>query len=107
MAKTPRMEQLEAMLAEEPTDKFLKYGLAMEHAGQEDDESAVAVLREIMGDASGDPYVPAYLMAGQALIRLGRESEAAAVLKDGIAAARQTGNDHALGEMQGFLATIE
>ena len=107
MAKTPRMDQLEAMLAVEPTDKFLKYGLAMEHAGQGDDETAVSVLREIMGDTTGEPYVPAFLMAGQALIRLGRDGEAATVLNDGIAAARQTGNDHALGEMQGFLATIE
>jgi hypothetical protein len=109
MAKTPRMEQLEAMLAEDPTDAFLRYGLAMEYAGQGDDATAVTVLKDLIALRAAEelPYIPAYLQAGQALIRLGREPEAAAVLREGIAAARQTGDLHALGEMEGFLATIE
>lgn len=110
MAKTPRMAQIEAMLADDPDDAFLRYGLAMEHAGQGDDEAAVAVLRDLIARPAGSPYVPAYLQAGQALIRLGRDAEAAAVLRDGIAAARKVGTPealHALGEMEGFLATVE
>ena len=107
MAKTPRMAQIEAMLADDPDDAFLRYGLAMEHAGQGDDEAAVKVLKELIALKAGDPYVPAFLQAGQALIRLGREPEAAAVLRQGIEAARTAGDLHALGEMQGFLATIE
>ena len=107
MARTPRMEQLEAMLAAEPDDAFLRYGLALEHAGTGDDATAVRLLRELIALKQADPYVPAYLMAGQMLARLGREPEAAAVLRDGIEAARATGNLHALGEMQGLLATLE
>jgi Flp pilus assembly protein TadD len=107
MAKTPRMEQIEAMLAEDPADPFLRYGLAMEHVGQGDDEAAVNVLKDLIARTAADPYVPAFLQAGQALIRLGREPEAAAVLRQGIEAARRAGDLHALGEMQGFLATIE
>lgn len=107
MARTPRMEQIEALLAEDPDDAFLRYGLAMEHMGQGDDETAVAVLRELIARTAEAPYVPAFLMAGQALIRLGREADAAAVLRHGIDAARRAGDTHALGEMQGFLATIE
>lgn len=110
MAKTPRMAQIEAMLADDPDDAFLRYGLAMEHAGVGDDEAAVAVLRDLIARSAGSPYVPAYLQAGQALIRLGRESEAASVLREGIDAARRVGTPeslHALGEMQGFLATVE
>lgn len=107
MPKTPRMEQIEALLAEDPDDAFLRYGLAMEYAGQGDDAAAVDVLRELIARKADDPYVPAFLQAGQALIRLGREPEAAAVLRQGIEAARAAGDLHALGEMQGFLATIE
>ncbi len=107
MAKTPRMEQIEAMLADDPTDAFLRYGLAMEHMSQGDDEAAVAVLRELIALKADGPYIPAFLQAGQALIRLGREPEAAAVLRQGIEAARKAGDLHALGEMQGFLATVE
>jgi Flp pilus assembly protein TadD len=107
MAKTPRMEQIEALLAEDPADAFLRYGLAMEYVSQGDDETAVRVLKELIELKADDPYVPAFLQAGQALIRLGREPEAAAVLRQGIEAARRAGDTHALGEMQGFLATIE
>ena len=110
MAKTPRMERIEAMLADDPDDSFLRYGLAMEHSSAGDDESAVAVLRDLIARAAASPYVPAYLQAGQALLRLGREPEAAAVLRDGIAAATRVGTPealHARGEMQGLLATAE
>lgn len=107
MAKTPRMEQIEAMLAEDPGDAFLRYGLAMEHASAGDDESAVRVLRELITVKADDPYVPAFHMLGQALARLGREPEAATALRDGIAVARKVGDLHALGEMQGLLDTLE
>lgn len=106
MAKTARMQQIEAMLTDDPHDPFLRYGLAMEHASAGDDETAVVVLQELIASAR-EPYVPAYLQAGQVLMRLGREPIAAQVLRDGIIAARNAGNDHAMGEMQGLLATIE
>lgn len=107
MAKTTRMEQLEAMLAEDPNDPFLRYGLAMEHVSQGEDEAAVVMLQDLIRQFPEQPYVPAYLQAGQALMRLGRDREAAAILREGIQAARRVGNDHALGEMQGLLATLE
>jgi hypothetical protein len=102
--KTPRMQQIEALLADDPTDSFLRYGLAMEHAGAGDPAEAARLLLE---QVATDPYVPAYLMAGQYLARLGRESEACDVLRRGIEAAQKQGNTHALGEMQGLLATLE
>ena len=107
MATTPRMAQLEAMLADDPADAFLRYGLAMEHVSAGDDATAVAVLRELIAANPTPPYVPAYLQAGQALMRLDREADAAAMLRSGIAAATLTGNNHARGEMEGFLATLE
>ncbi len=106
MAKTPRMEQIEAMLTDDPGDVMLRYMLGMEYASSGEDESAVRELRALM-TGPGGPYVPAFHMAGQALIRLGRESEAAVTLRDGIAAARAVGDLHALGEMQALLSTLE
>jgi hypothetical protein len=46
-------------------------------------------------------------MLGQTLIRLNREDEAKDVLRQGVAAAQQTGNVHALGEIQGLLDSLE
>jgi len=101
------MDQIEALLAEEPDDAFLCYGLAMEHTSAGDDATAASLLLELIDRKSAEPYVPAFLQAGQALMRLGREGDAAAVLKRGVEAAKKSGDHHAMGEMQGLLATIE
>jgi predicted Zn-dependent protease len=107
MARTRRMEQIEALLAEDPGDAFLRYGLAMEHASAGDDAECVKVLRELIARTQANPYVPAFLQCGQALARLDRNEEACEVLKAGVAAARRAGDTHAEGEMQGLLASLE
>ena len=45
MAEKSRKQQLEEMLAEDPNDPFLRYGLAMEHAGAGAHEEAANGLR--------------------------------------------------------------
>lgn len=106
MARTPRMAQIEAMLAEDPEDAFLRYGLAMEHASAGDDAACVDVLKDLIERTSAHPYIPAFLQAGQALVRLDRINEACDVLRTGIEAARRGGDGHAQGEMQGLLDSI-
>ena len=102
--RTPRMTQIEAMLADDPNDPELRYFLAMEHLSAGDDATGAAKLRDLTASSS---YVPAFLQAGQHLNRLGQVSEACAILRKGIEAARQQRNDHALSEMQGLLDSIE
>jgi tetratricopeptide (TPR) repeat protein len=106
MSRTPRMEQLEDLLRQDPDDPFLRYGLALEYASVGDDETCVRILQELIARPAGPPYIPAYLQAGQALIRLQRYEEARQVLRQGIAAAETVGDFHAAGEMQGFLENI-
>jgi predicted Zn-dependent protease len=101
--RTPRMEQIEALLADDPNDGFLLYGLAMEYASAGDETTAAGKLLELI---EKQPYVPAYLQAGQMLNRLGRDSEAGDVLRQGIAAAKQQGDSHAQGEMEGLLSAL-
>ena len=103
-APTPRMAQIEAMLADEPGDPELRYFLAMEYLSAGDEPTGTAKLRELTADST---YVPAFLMAGQTLNRLGQVNEACAILRKGIEAARQQGNAHAQGEMEGLLNSIE
>jgi hypothetical protein len=107
MARTRRMEQIEALLAEDPNDAFLHYGLAMEHASAGDDTECARVLGELIARHTAEPYIPAFLQRGQALARLDRTEEACAVLRVGIEAARAAGDGHALGEMQGLLTSLE
>ena len=92
-----RREKIEAMLADEPQDVFLRYSLAMELDKEGDHDASLARLAELARDEP--PYVPAFFMAGQQLTRLGRIDEARAFLRNGIEAARVQNNAHAAGEI--------
>lgn len=107
MLPTARMAQIQALLDLDPQDAFLRYGLAMEYVSVKDDATAARLLVELVDSDPAHPYVPAFLMAGQAYQRLGQDQQAIAILKRGIAAAARAGNDHAKGEMEGLLSSIE
>src|SRR5262245_33657017 len=102
-SRTPRMDQIEALLADDPGDPFLRYGLAMEYVSIGDDATAADHLQRLTADAD---YVPAFLQAGQVLNRLNRVAEASDVLRRGIEAAKEQGNAHAEGEMSALLASL-
>ena len=99
-----RRERIEAMLADDPRDAFLRYSLALELDKAGEHQSSLDYLHGLMHDAP--PYVPAFFMAGQQLTRLERIDEARAALRAGIEAARHEGNAHAAGEMSEFLAGL-
>jgi hypothetical protein len=99
-----RREKIEALLAADPTDQFLRYSLAMELDNEGDHDRSLAQFAGLMADSS--PYVPAFFMAAQQLARLNRIAEARAALRDGIERARAAGDAHAAGEMSEFLASL-
>ncbi len=99
-----RREKIEAMLADDPGDTFLRYSLAMELDKEGDHDASLARFAELARDEP--PYVPAFFMAGQQLVRLGRADEARDILKYGIAAAHLQNDQHAAGEMTEFLASL-
>lgn len=105
MPETERMQQIRALLAEDPADPFLRYGLAMEYVSQGDDAAAAGHFRDLI--AASPDYVPAYLMLGQTFVRLGDDDEAKDTLRRGVAAAAKTGNEHAQGEMQALLDSLD
>ncbi len=96
-----RKQRLEEMLAENPDDPFLRYGVAMEHLGAGEDEQGCNLLQDII--ARTPSYVPAYVQAGKALVRLQRLEEARGVYQRGIEVARGQGDEHAASEMALFL----
>lgn len=99
-----RRERIEAMLADDPQDQFLRYSLGMELDKEGLHDDSLRQLESLTRDAT--PYVPAFFMAGQQLTRLGRISEARTVLRAGIEEARRQGDGHAAGEMSEFLASL-
>jgi hypothetical protein len=92
------------MLAEDPGDLLLRYGLALELAKEAKHDESLAILGELMREEP--PYVPAFFMAGQQLAGRGMTEQARTALRDGIQQARQQGETHAAGEMIEFLAGL-
>jgi Tfp pilus assembly protein PilF len=104
MAKS-RKEQIEDMLADDPDDPFLRYGLGMEYVSAGDCASALRCFRELLQVAPD--YVPAYVQAGQLCARMNRDDEAKELYRTGIDVARKKGDQHAADEMEGFLMGLE
>jgi hypothetical protein len=99
-----RRQKIEAMLADDPADTFLRYSLAMELDKEGQHEASLAKFAELTRD--NPPYVAAFFMAGQQLARLDRLDEARAIVTNGIEAARAQNDTHAAGEMTEFLASL-
>lgn len=99
-----RKEKILAMLADDPDDTFLRYSLAMELRGEGDHDGSLEKLGELMRDSP--PYVPAFFMAAQQLVDLGRIDQARGKLRDGIDQARQQGDSHAAAEMSELLMSL-
>ena len=101
---TDRLEKLRNMLADDPADQMLRYMLAMELDKTGDSDQSLDMLTSLMNDDA--PHVPAFLMAGQQLARLGRVDEANSTYLRGIEEAQRQGNDHAAAEMSQFRAEL-
>lgn len=99
-----RREKIEAMLADDPADVFLRYSLALELDKEEQHEASLTKLAALTRDST--PYVPAFFMAAQQLARLERVAEARGYLRDGVEEARRQGDAHAAAEMSEFLASL-
>jgi predicted Zn-dependent protease len=99
-----RIASLNEVLTQNPHDTFARYGLAMEYSNRGDLDRALAEF-SILLKASPD-YTPGYFMAAQTLAKSDRIADAKAMLTDGIASARRTGNLHAQSEMEAMLAEL-
>jgi tetratricopeptide (TPR) repeat protein len=101
---TSRLEKIQAMLADEPDDLFLRYSLAMELRGMGELEKPLEILNSLTKEET--PYVPAYFRCAQILADEQRIEEARSYLRDGIECARAQGDLHAAGEMSEMLSDL-
>jgi tetratricopeptide (TPR) repeat protein len=100
----PTISQLEEMLGREPDDVFLTYSVAMLLAKEGRADEALARFDRVL-ELDAD-YVPAYFQKGMFQAGQGVVDEAKETLTRGIERATATGDAHARGEMEEFLATL-
>jgi tetratricopeptide (TPR) repeat protein len=96
-----RIEALQQLLAQDPSNTLARYGLAMEYvrAGE-----LARALHEFEALLASDPaYSAAYFHGGQALAKLGRLEEARDTFRRGVAV---TKDPHARSELQAALDVL-
>ena len=104
--KSPRRLKLEESLREDPSDAFLRYGLAMQCLREGDVEEGRDRLKALIADRP-DEEVAAYQQLGQSYAETEEFEAAAEVLRVGVAKALARGDDHAAAEMGGILDSLE
>jgi tetratricopeptide (TPR) repeat protein len=99
-----RLARLLAMLDAEPRDTFCLYGVAQEHVKRGAPEEA---LRWFEKTIEIDPdHAYAWFHKAKVLSGTGRTPEAVAALRQGLAAARRSGDGKAIGEIEGWLEEL-
>jgi tetratricopeptide (TPR) repeat protein len=102
---TDKLTKLHEMLAKQPNDPFLLYGVALEHKKLNEPAQAIEFLDRVI--ASDANYCYAYYQRGQILEAMGDAVGAAQSYNDGIAAAKRAGDAHAQSELEGALEMLQ
>ena len=97
----PSIADLERLLAADPKDAFLLYGMAQEHARAGRGSEALGWYDRCLAADPG--YCYAYFHKARTLQALGRVPDAIATLKAGAVAARRAGDGHAASEIAAYL----
>ncbi|MCC6344800.1 MAG: tetratricopeptide repeat protein [Bryobacterales bacterium] len=96
-----RLDALNALLAQDPNNSFVRYGLAQTLLSDGKLEQAAAAFQELI--KLHPNYSAAYFHGGQTLEKLGRLEEARRVYEEGVVVSGRNGDLHTKKEIQGAL----
>jgi len=100
-----RIDQLQEMLKEEPTDSFLNYALALEYAKNNDIPKSITIIEEII--QRDENYLGAYYQLGKLYEQLSNNAKAISTYQKGIDIAKAQNNRKAQGELNEALWMLE
>jgi tetratricopeptide (TPR) repeat protein len=100
-----KLQKLQQMLAREPRDAFLLYGLGMEFKKLQLFDRAIEHFDRVIEVDPG--YCYAYFQRGQTQELLGQSEPARQSYRAGIAAAERVGDAHAREELSAALEMVE
>lgn len=100
-----RLQKIQEMLKNEPTDSFLNYVLALEYAKLNDVVKAIELIEKLLTRDEG--YLGAYYQLGCYYEQMGHLQNAIATYKKGIVIAKMKNNKKAEGELNEALGNVE
>jgi Tfp pilus assembly protein PilF len=98
---TNRIEILREMVANDPSNSFARYGLAMEYTKSGEYAAAVTEFRSLL--QTDENYAAAYYHGGQALEKLGDVDAARTMYEQGIQVTTRKGDAHTRAEIEAAL----
>ena len=104
--KSTKRRMLETSLADDPTDLFLRYGLALQCLRDGDVDEGRERMNALIADSPED-QIAAYQQLGQSYMEANEPAAARTYFTLGIAKAEARGDRHAAAEMSGFLSQID
>lgn len=99
-----RIDKIQTMLKENPSDSFLQHALALEYIKIGDDEEAKKLFETILAREPG--YIGSYYHLAKLLERQQNEQGAIAVYEKGMKEATSVGDQHAYNELRSALEEL-
>ncbi len=99
MSSNVRIEQIKTFLNDTPEDAFLLYALATEYVSLGRDNDALKIYLKLVSEQPA--YFATYYHLGKLYERLGEDSKAEDVYKQGLEITQRLGEKHAHGELRG------
>jgi tetratricopeptide (TPR) repeat protein len=99
-----RLAQIETMLTKDPDDVFLNFSLAMEFRASGEIDRALAQFDRVIALDPG--YLAAYMRKGEVLMKEKQFDTARATLEQGIAVAKQQGDNHMVDNINEMLEML-
>jgi len=93
-----RLQKLLEFIKQEPDDPFLKFALALEYLKLHDTAAALSYFKNLV--VQHPEYTATYYHLGKLYERLGQAADAEKTYRDGMHAARNARENHALAELQ-------
>lgn len=100
-----RLQQLLDFHRKDPSDAFVRYGIALEYTSQQQYDNALTWFEGLRIEAPD--YLPTYYMLGDLYRRLDRPSEARSVYEEGVLVAQRARDMHTLSELRAALDELD
>ena len=100
-----RLDQLLAMLQDDPQDDFLRYAVAVEYSAAGNSTEAIARIEALIADKPD--YLGAYYKLGQLYEQNAAVEKALDVYRRGAEVAKRQGNTKTLGEINTAILLLE
>ena len=99
-----RIRMLEQFVADDPSDPFNNYALALELV-KSDQNQAKKIFEQLISEHPS--YVPTYYQSALLLIESSQNEEATKIIEKGIAEAKKQNNTKAAGELRSLLDQLD